>query len=91
MAAIIDVVRDALRRTSIALDETELKPLIEAAKMDLFGSGVGIVDDADPLIQSAIRLFVLAMIEKDERQWQFYQTIKNHIALDSTYNGDFHA
>ena len=35
MATMLDVVRTALRRTSKALDDAELKPLIEAAKLDL--------------------------------------------------------
>lgn len=81
----MSVVRDALRRTSTKLDETELTPLIAAAKSDLSAAGVGTVDDTDPLTQAAIRLFVLWMIEKDEKQGAFYQTLKNGMALNSDY------
>lgn len=85
MAAILDVVRDALRRKSTALDATELAPLIEAAKRDLSGAGVGVVDDTDPLTQAAIRLFVLWQVEGDERQRAFYESLKANMALDSDY------
>ncbi|MEG1564236.1 MAG: hypothetical protein RR365_11005 [Bacteroides sp.] len=87
MAAILQVVRDALRRTSTALDDTELTPLIEAAKIDLSGAGVRIINESDPLIQAAIRLFVLYMVEKDDKQRSFYEQLKNGMAMDSRYGG----
>jgi len=80
------VVRDALRRTSKKLDDTELTPLIAAAKTDLSAAGVGVIDDTDPLTQAAIRLFVLWMIEKDEKQRQFYEVLKNGMAINSDYS-----
>jgi len=86
MAAILSVVRDALRRTSKKLDDTELTPLIAAAKTDLSAAGVGVIDDTDPLTQAAIRLFVLWMIEKDEKQRQFYEVLKNGMAINSDYS-----
>ena len=85
MAAILGVVRDALRRTSQRLDDTELTPLIAAAKSDLSAAGVGVVDDTDPLTQAAIRLFVLYQVEKDEKQLAFYERLKNGMALNSDY------
>ena len=85
MAAIISVVRDALRRKSTALDDTELIPLIEAAKKDLSGAGVGVVDDTDPLTQAAIRLWVLWQVERDEKAFGFYEHLKSMMAIDSDY------
>lgn len=82
----MSVVRDALRRTSKKLDDTELTPLIAAAKTDLSAAGVGVIDDTDPLTQAAIRLFVLWMIEKDEKQRQFYEVLKNGMAINSDYS-----
>jgi len=82
----LSVVRDALRRTSKKLDDTELTPLIAAAKTDLSAAGVGVIDDTDPLTQAAIRLFVLWMIEKDEKQRQFYEVLKNGMAINSDYS-----
>ena len=86
MANILTVVRTALRRTSTALDETELEPLIEAAKLDLAGAGVDIIDDSDPLIQAAVKLFCLYQIEKDETEKTFYDELKRMIATNSEYH-----
>lgn len=86
MADILTVVRTALRRTSTALDTTELEPLIEAAKLDLAGAGVDIIDDTDPLIQAAVRLFCLYQIEKDDTEKAFYDNLKQMIATNSEYH-----
>lgn len=82
---ILQICRDALRRTSTALDDTEISPLIAAAKADLSAAGVGIVDDTDPLTQAAIRLFVLWMVSKDTQEGDFYAQIKAGMALNSEY------
>lgn len=47
MADVLDVVRTALRRKTKALDDTELIPMIEAAKIDLSRAGVSIVSDQE--------------------------------------------
>lgn len=86
MANIIDVVRTALRRTTTSLDELELTPLIEAAKLDMEGAGIDIIDDADPLTQSCITLFCLYRIEKDETQYRFYTALKQAMATNSEYH-----
>ena len=87
MPEILDVCRDALRRSSKALDETELLPLIEAAKIDIEASGVRYADEDDPLLQAAIRLYVLAMVERDDRLMAFYESTKNGMAMNSRYAG----
>ena len=86
MADVLTVVRTALRRTTTSLDTTELTPLIEAAKLDLAQAGVDIIDDTDPLIQSAITLFCLYRIEKDEKEYRFYTDLKQAIATNSEYH-----
>ena len=83
---VLDIVRTALRRTTTDLDALELTPLIEAAKLDLEGAGVIQPDDTDPLIRSAITLFCLYRIEKDEREYKFYTDLKQMIATNSDYN-----
>lgn len=88
MATMLDVVRTALRRTSKALDDAELKPLIEAAKLDLKGAGVDFIVDSDPLIQAAVRLFVLYNIERDEKEFEFYTNLKQMIATNGEYIGE---
>ncbi len=88
MADILDVVRDGLRRKTKALDDTELIPLIEAAKTNLSAAGVNEVFDNDPLTQTAIKLFCLYNIERDPVIKQFYEDLKNSMALDSRYRGE---
>ena len=89
MADILDVVRTALRRKTTALDDTELLPMIEAAKIDLSRAGVSIVSDLDPLTQMAIRLYCQWMVERDPTTKAFYDDLKNGMAMDSRYgSGD---
>ena len=85
MADILDIVRTALRRTSTSLDANELTVLISAAKKDLSAAGVRDVDDTDPLVQSAIRLYCLYNIERDPVQLDFYERAKNSLAMNSDY------
>lgn len=85
MAAILDVVRTSLRRTSNALDANELIPLIAAAKTDLSAAGVGVVDDTDELTQAAIVLYVRWFIERDEKMRDVYELVKNGMAMNSEY------
>lgn len=87
MADILSVVRTGLRRKTTALDNDELLPMIEAAKIDLSQGGVSIISDQDPLTQMAIRLFCQWMVEKDEKVKAFYDGIKNGMAMDSRYGG----
>ena len=83
---ILDIVRTALRRTTHDLDALELQPLIDAAKLDLEGAGVIQPDDTDPLIRSAITLFCLYRIEKDDKEYKYYTDLKQMIATNSDYN-----
>lgn len=83
---LLGIVRTALRRTTTELDALELTPLIEAAKLDLSGAGVDIIDESDPLVQSAITLFCLYRIEKDDKQYKFYTDLKQMIATNSEYH-----
>lgn len=89
MADVLDVVRTALRRKTKALDDTELIPMIEAAKIDLSRAGVSIVSEQDPLTQMAIRLYCQWMVEHDQVIKSFYDDLKNGMALDGRYrSGD---
>lgn len=88
MADILDVVRTALRRKTKALDDDELRPMIEAAKIDLSRAGVSIVSDRDPLTQMAIRLYCQWMVERDPVTKGFYDDLKNGMALDSRYRSE---
>lgn len=87
MAQLLDVVRTGLRRATTKLDETELIPMIGAAKLDLAAAGVSALSDDDPLTQMAIRLYCQWMIERDERTHGFYEAIKAGMSLDARYHG----
>ena len=88
MADILDVVRTALRRKTKALDDDELRPMIEAAKIDLSRAGVSIVSDRDPLTQMAIRLYCQWMVERDPVTKGFYDDLKNGMAMDGRYRSE---
>ncbi len=88
MTTLLEIVRTALRRKTTALDETELIPMIQAAKQDLAQAGVGVVVEHDPLTRQAIRLYCLAKIEHDPSIQADYDATKNAMALDSRYRGD---
>ena len=83
---LLGIVRTALRRTTTDLDALELEPLIEAAKLDLQGAGVDVIDDFDPLVRSAVTLFCLYRIERDETQYKFYTDLKQMMATNSEYH-----
>lgn len=87
MPDLLTICRDALRRKSTALDESELIPLIEAAKIDLHAAGVSYIEDSDPMVQAVIRLYVLATVERDDKLMAFYTSTKNGMALNRYYNG----
>lgn len=88
MPDILSIVRTGLRRKTTALDENELIPMIEAAKIDLSQAGVSIVSDQDPLTQMAIKLYCKWMVEGDEKVKSFYDGLKNGMAMDGRYRGD---
>lgn len=86
----IIAIRKALRLTSDAFDD-EIASLILAAKLDLGISGVKNVNDADPLIQTAITTYCKAYfgLATDRGQYiDIYNNIKHHLALTTDYGGD---
>lgn len=87
MPDLLTICRDALRRKSRALDDTELVPLIEASKIDLRAAGLEYVEDDDPMVQAVVRLYVLAIVERDDKLMTFYERTKNGMALNRNYNG----
>ena len=79
----------ALRITSNAYD-SEITDLIEAAKLDLKGAGVVVIDEEDPLIKRAIIIYTkanfgLANLEAEQYQ-RSYDRLKTHLALSADYN-----
>lgn len=94
--ALIDELRTILRigETQTAFD-SEIHPLIDAAKADLKLSGVSEAkteDEEDPLIKRAITIYVKAHFGWDnpdaERLQQSYDMLKMHLTLSQEYTGD---
>ena len=82
--ALIDKVKTALRVSSTAFDG-EVVDLIDAAKADLQGAGVRVVD-ADPLHQQAIVCFCKSRFgyedpQQADRYWAAYEQHKIHLAI----------
>lgn len=85
----LEKVKQALRIKSNAFD-TEIIELIESAKLDLKYSGVNNVDDMDPLIAQAIKIYCKAnfgLDNKDSEKYQkSYDMLKQHLSLCGDYN-----
>lgn len=85
----LEKVKLALRITSIAFDD-EINDLIEAAKTDLFISGIKTINENDALIQQAIKTYCKAnfgLDNKDSEKYQeSYDMLKQHLSLCGDYN-----
>ncbi|MBN2796228.1 MAG: DNA-packaging protein [Clostridia bacterium] len=87
---ILDDVKLAVREDNDAFN-AEISDIIEAAKFDLKGSGVVLIDDTDPLIKRAIILYSKAnygLFNPDMEKYQkAYDMLKAHLSFSSDYNG----
>ena len=85
----LERVKLALRIKSDKLDD-EIVDLIEACKVDLGLSGVRKIEDTDPLIQQAIKLYCKAnfgLDNKDSEKYQkSYEMLKISLSLCGDYN-----
>ena len=85
---ILNRVKTALRLTTTTFDEAEVKPLIEACKLDLELAGVVAIDEDDPLIDRAIVLYAKAHfgnMEGAERFAEAYESLKIRLAFSEEY------
>lgn len=85
----LEKVKLALRIKINSLDD-EITDLIEACKIDLFISGIKVIDETDALIQRAIIVYCKAnfgLDNKDSDKYQeSYDLLKRSLALCSDYN-----
>ncbi|WP_238899364.1 head-tail connector protein [Clostridium sp. YIM B02500] len=87
---LIDKVKLALRIDDNSLDE-EIQDAIDAAKADLKLSGIleSKIDDTDPLITRAIKIFCKSEFSTDDsesaRYRDSYDMLKTHLCLSSDY------
>lgn len=83
-------VKEALRITHTHLDD-EIADLIESCKMDLSISGVDVINDTDPLILQAVKVYCKAnfgLANADSEKYQkSYDSLKTHLSLCGDYNG----
>lgn len=83
-------VRKALRQKSSTFDD-EIEALIQAALLDLKGSGVTNLDTTDPLIQRAVILYARANFgmgdPADRKEYErSYDKLKLHLSVSKDYN-----
>ena len=85
----LQAIKLALRINSSAFD-TEITDLIQSAKLDMKISGIVKIDETDPLIQQAIKIYCKAnfgLDNKDSEKYQkSYDMLKQHLALCGDYN-----
>ena len=79
----IENVKSALRITTSDMDD-DINDLIRAAKADLRMSGVRIIQDTDPLIIQAVKLYCKAHFGDNDSNNKFlnaYQALKISMSL----------
>lgn len=84
----LERVKLALRIKSDKLDD-EIADLIEACKVDLSLSGVRKIEDTDPLIQQAIKLYCKANFGLDNKDSEKYQKSYNMLKISLSLCGDY--
>lgn len=85
----LEKVKLVLRIKTNKLDD-EISDLIKSAKVDLSISGVKKIDEEDPLIQQAIKVYCKAnfgLDNKDSEKYQkSYDLLKQSLSLCGDYN-----
>lgn len=84
----LERVKLALRIKSDKLDD-EIVDLIEACKTDLSLSGVRKIEDTDPLIQQAIKLYCKANFGLDNKDSEKYQKSYDMLKISLSLCGDY--
>lgn len=86
--ALLDDVKLALRIQNSAFD-TEIQDEIDAAMADLAISGMVNIDETDPLIKQAIKVYVKANFglanPDSEKYRESYDMLKRHLCLANEY------
>ncbi len=83
-----DKIKQSLRINHSKLDD-EIDDFISACKADLRRIGVKKIDEKDPLILQAIKLFVKAQVDfegQGERFTKAYEMLAQSLSLSGDYN-----
>ncbi len=89
--ALLDELKTILRVKSTIFDEDEILPMVEACKADMRISGVNKLDEADPLVRQAIKLYVKANFgyaDNSEKFQRDFEGLRDSMALSGEYGGD---
>lgn len=83
----LEKIKKALRISHNHLDD-EITDLIDSCLLDLNISGVRIINENDPLIIQAVKVYCKAFMSEDnlERYTESYRSIKTHLSLCGDYN-----
>lgn len=85
----LEKIKSSLRVKSNSLN-SEIQDLIDSAKLDLKILGVTKIDEEDPLIIQAIKIYCKAnfgLDNKDSEKYQkSYDMLKQHLSLCGEYN-----
>ena len=87
--ALLENVKLSLGISHSKLD-SDISTAIAAAKLDLSTAGVNKVEDADPLVEQAVKLYCRTWYNyqgMSERWEKAYAGLKNSMALCGDYNG----
>lgn len=86
---LLEKVKKNIRISHNALDDAEIVPLIEAAKLDLKGAGIVNLDETDPQIERAVTVYVKAHFGYDnpdaERFERVFLSLKSTLSQLSAY------
>ena len=84
----LESIKMALRIKSSVFDN-EISELIDAAKLDLKISGIANINDEDPLIIQAVKIYCKVNFgdNKDSEKYKSsYDMLKQHLSLCGDYN-----
>lgn len=84
----LEKVKLSLRIKNNKLD-TDILDLIEACKIDLSLSGVKVINESDPLIIQAIKLYCKANFGLDNDNSEKYQTSYDLLKMSMSLCGDY--
>lgn len=89
MKRLLEKIKKALRISHEHLDD-EITDMIEACLLDLNISGVRVINECDPLILQAVKVYCKANAglnnDDSEKFQRSYNSLKTHLSLCGDYN-----
>ncbi len=88
-SAILKDVKDAIRVKADSVND-EVEGLIAACKKEMEIAGILVIDETDPLVKQAIKLYCKAHYGYDEKSEKFrasFEALRDSMALSGEYSG----